>query len=121
MAVRETCRMVSPFSVSGCGAASFAGPMSALSPLPNAAAFAIPDFVASLRGGKLIRRGISYLPAVPPAGQYRRERVELRNYQIFQINGISLGGSDSGPTHFDQSSVIWSLSSDQFSRSFEGK
>jgi hypothetical protein len=50
--------------------------MSALSPLPNAAAFAIPDFVASLRGGKLIRRGISHLPQFRPMGNpdERRER-----------------------------------------------
>jgi hypothetical protein len=44
--------------------------MSALSPFPNAA-FAIPDFDTSLRGGKLIHRGISHPPAVPPAGQSR--------------------------------------------------
>jgi len=43
--------------------------MSALSPLPNAAAFAIPDFDECLRGGKLIHRGMAHLPAVPPAGQ----------------------------------------------------
>jgi hypothetical protein len=55
--------------------------MSALSPLPNAAAFAIPDFVASLRGGKLIRRGISHLPAVLADGQSRREAItELPNF-----------------------------------------
>jgi hypothetical protein len=47
--------------------------MSALSPFPKAAAFAIPDFVASLRGGKLIRRGISHLPAVQADGQSRSE------------------------------------------------
>ena len=44
---------------------------------------------------------------------------ELRNYQIFQINGISLGGSDSVLTHFNQPSVILSLSKDQFGRSFK--
>jgi hypothetical protein len=58
--------------------------MSALSPLPNAAALAIPDFGESLRGGKLIHRGMENLAAVQAGG-------ELRNYQIFQINGISRG------------------------------
>jgi hypothetical protein len=53
--------------------------MSALSPFPNAAAFAIPDFVASLRGGKLIRRGISHLGAISPDQQSRRKQTELRN------------------------------------------
>jgi hypothetical protein len=43
--------------------------MRALSPLPNAAAFAIPDFVTSFGGGKLIRRGISQLAVNPSAGQ----------------------------------------------------
>jgi hypothetical protein len=38
--------------------------MSALSPLPNAA-FAIPDFDECARGGKLIQRGIQYLPLTP--------------------------------------------------------
>jgi len=67
MFARETCRIVSPFSAAGSGAASLlALPMSALSPLPNAAAFAIPDFVASLRGGKLIRRGISQVAVNQP-------------------------------------------------------
>jgi hypothetical protein len=60
--------------------------MRALRPLPNAAAFAIPDFVASLRGGKLIRRGMLHIPAILCGGQYWRKH--LRNYQIFQINGI---------------------------------
>jgi hypothetical protein len=54
--------------------------MSALSPFPNAA-FAIPDFDTSLRGGKLIHRGISHPPAVPSAGQYLREAMtELPNF-----------------------------------------
>src|SRR5476649_1474763 len=92
MAVRETWRIVSPFSVTGSGVASLALPMSALSPLPNAAAFAIPDFVASLRGGKLIRRGISHLPAVPPAGQHRgfdgiTELTELTEFQRGELDG----------------------------------
>jgi hypothetical protein len=42
--------------------------MSALSPFPKAA-FAIPDFGGSLRGGKLIHRDISHLPAVQADGQ----------------------------------------------------
>ncbi len=61
MAPRATWRMVSPASEEGSGAASFLGPpINALSPLPKAAGFAIPDFVKSLRGGKLIRRGIGH-------------------------------------------------------------
>jgi hypothetical protein len=53
--------------------------MSALSPFPKAA-FAIPDFDTSLRGGKLIHRAISHLPAISPHGQYRREAItELPN------------------------------------------
>jgi hypothetical protein len=60
--------------------------MSALSPFPNAATFAIPDFVSSLRGGKLIRRGMANRAVVLLLGQSLREH--LRNYQIFQINGI---------------------------------
>jgi hypothetical protein len=56
--------------------------MSALSPLPNAAAFAIPDFGGSLRGGKLIHRGISHLPAVGADEQSLRKAItELPNFQ----------------------------------------
>jgi hypothetical protein len=55
--------------------------MSALSPLPNAAAFAIPDFVTSLGGGKLIRRGMAHLSALQRGGQSPREAItELPNF-----------------------------------------
>ena len=49
-----------------------APPMSALSPFPKAA-FAIPDFDTSLRGGKLIHRGMAHLSADYAARQSRRE------------------------------------------------
>jgi hypothetical protein len=54
--------------------------MSALSPLPNAAAFAIPDFGGSLRGGKLIHRGMAHLPAISRDGQSQRKQTELRSF-----------------------------------------
>jgi hypothetical protein len=43
--------------------------MRALSPLPNAAAFAIPDFDTCLRGGKLIHRDMAHISAISPDGQ----------------------------------------------------
>jgi hypothetical protein len=60
MALRATCRMDSPFSSDGSGVARLIldVPINALSPLPRAADFAIPDFGKSARGGKLIRRGM---------------------------------------------------------------
>ena len=72
MAVRATWRMTSPFSVSGWGAASLAGPMRALSPFPNADALAIPDFDECFCGGKLIRRDMAHVPAIAPERQGRR-------------------------------------------------
>jgi hypothetical protein len=73
MALRETWRITSPFSAEGSGSASCFGlPISALSPLPRAAVFAIPDFGKSARGGKLIRCGVRCWEA-------------LRNYQISKL------------------------------------
>jgi len=100
--VRETRRIDSPFSAAGSGVASLlALPMSALNPLnplPNAAALAIPDFGESLRGGKLIHRGMANLAAVLGEGQYwRRWKRGRRGFdgitEFSELTEFFYGGS----------------------------
>jgi hypothetical protein len=71
--------------------------MSALNPLPNAT-FAIPDFVGSLRGGKLIRRGISHRGALQRDEQSCVIKFLTELTEFFQINQNISGGSDSVST-----------------------